>query len=143
MASGIYPSFIEDVLKGNVDAHDGTFKVMIVGTGYTPVPSTHTKRSDITSEISASGYTAGGEAVDISVTRSGFEITITIPSTQWASIATGATGRRAIVYHSRGGASSADELVCCIDPGSDKPTNGTSYTVSLQTQPKVVVASWS
>lgn len=143
MASGIYPSFIEDICKGNINPQSDTFRVMIVGSGYTPVPATHTKRSDITSEISASGYTAGGEVVDISVTRSGFEITITIPATQWASIAAGATGRRAIVYKARGGAASADELVCCIDPGGDRPTNGTSYTVSLATQPKIVVTTWS
>ena len=143
MASGIYPSFLEEVFKGNVNPHTGTFRVMIVGPGYTPLPLSHTRRSDITSEISATGYVAGGEVVDISVLRVDWTLTISVPATQWAAIASGATGRRGIVYHSRGGLATVDELAVCIDPNENKPTNGTAYVVSLQQQPRIVVATWS
>jgi len=139
MASGIYHSFLADVLKGNIDCDSDTFYMMIVGAGYTFNKDSHDRRDDITSEVSGTGYTADGQAVTLTVNAidtTNDRVEITVGSVSWAS-STISGAQQAIVYKRRGGASSADELVCCIDNGSTVSTSGgtlqaTASTIRLQ-----------
>lgn len=118
MASIVYDSFLADVFAGNCStAH--SYKAMLVSSSYAENRGTHTKRSDITNEISGTGYTAGGAAITLSATlnTTAHKLTLSIGSVSWASSTL--TARKLIVYRARGGASSADELVCCVDNGTD------------------------
>lgn len=125
----IYGSFAEDVAKGNIDLDTDTFYIMLT-TGYTPNASTHTKRSDVTaSEITGTGYTAGGQALgSITVNRSGAVTTFDAADSSWTTSTI--TSDKAVIYKRRGGAASADELVCCLDFGSTTSTAGT-FTVQF------------
>lgn len=127
MATLIYDSFLDDVMRGNIDVDSDTFKLMLVGSSYTANKGSHTKRSDITGEVSNSGtYTAGGTPVVATVTKDTGLHKVTISFA--AATFTGFTGspRGCVIYKSRGGISSADELVCYGDFGSDMvATNGT------------------
>ena len=60
MADVIYNSFKRDIMNGSIDLDTDTIKVMLVTSTYTPNQDTHTKRSDVTNEVSGTGYTAGG-----------------------------------------------------------------------------------
>lgn len=139
MASGIYHSFLSDVLKGNVDCDSDTFYMMIAGSGYTFNKDTHDRRDDVTSEVSGTGYTAGGQAVTLTVNAidtTNDRVEITIGSVSWAS-STISGAQQAIVYKRRGGAASADELVCCVDNGTPVSTSGgtlqaTTSTIRIQ-----------
>lgn len=134
MVSFVYYSFLEDCLKGNINAETDTFKGVILGTGHTPSKS-HTKRSSLTAdEVSSSGtgYPAGGPAIDLSVSRTGGTITINIPTVQIAAPVTSIVGRYVGVYKARGGADTADELCCLLDPGTSVSANGTTYTIGAQ-----------
>lgn len=132
MASLVYNSCIRDAVVGNIDFDSDTFKAMLVTSSYSASKS-HAKRSDVTNEVTGTGYTAGGNACSVSVaavdnTNNDVEISFTITSWSSATI----TARAAVIYKSRGGASSADELVGYVDFGSDvSSTNGTfAVTVS-------------
>lgn len=118
MASIIYDSFLADLASGAANSSH-SYKAMLVTSSYTENRATHTKRSDITNEASGTGYTAGGAAITItqSLNTTTHVLTLTIGAVSWAS--SSITARKLIVYRSRGGLSSADELVCCIDNGSD------------------------
>lgn len=132
MASIIYDSFLADVFAGNCStAH--TYKGMLVSSGYSENRATHTKRSDITNEISGSGYTAGGAALTLSVSTNvtTHKLTLTIGSVTWASSTL--TARKLIIYRARGGASSADELVACIDNGSDLVSSSSTMSWGAST----------
>ena len=59
MASFGYNSMLRDTVTGAIDFDTDTFKVMLVGAGYTESRA-HSKRSDVSSEVSGAGYTAGG-----------------------------------------------------------------------------------
>lgn len=139
MASGIYTSFWNDMAKGNVDMDTDTFYGMVVTSAYTFNKDTHAKRSDITNEVTGTGYTSGGAACTVTV--SAIDTTndrqeIVLGSISWASSTiTGA--RQLVVYKRRGGASSADELVCCVDNGADVSTSAgtlqaTASTIRIQ-----------
>lgn len=142
MASGIYYDVPRAALSGQLDLHGGSFKVMIVTSGYVADPE-HVFRSSVTNELTPSGsYAAGGAAVDLTVSRTGRVTTISVPATIFAAIPAGQNGRRAIVYLDTGNAAT-DRLVLCIDNGADAPTNGTSYTVSVTVAPSFQVPVWS
>ena len=132
MASLVYNSCIRDAVTGAIDFDTDTFKMLLVTSSYSASKS-HAKRSDITNEVSGTGYTSGGNACSVTVaavdnTNNDVEISFTVTSWTSATI----TARAGVIYKSRGGASSADELVGYVDFGSDvSSTNGTfAVTVS-------------
>lgn len=126
MASIVFDSALEDSARGAVDFDTDVFKAMLVTSTYTPSKGTHTKRSDVTNESSGTGYTAGGATVAATVTKdtTNHRLDVSFANPSWTSATI--TARGAVIYKSRGGASSADELVAYVDFGSDvSSTNGT------------------
>lgn len=134
MASLIYHSFLEDLAKGNIDLDTDTFKVMLVTSGYTENKDTHNRRDDVTNEVTGTGYTAGGEAVTVTVNAidtTNDRLEITLGGAAWT--ASTITARKAVYYKSRGGASSADELVAVIDFTEDKISSSGTFTLNSST----------
>ena len=132
MASIIYDSFLADVFAGNcTTAH--SYKAMLVSSSYAENRGVHTKRSDVTGEISGTGYTAGGAAVTLSATlnTTAHKLTLSIGGVSWSSSTL--TARKLIVYRARGGASSADELVCCVDNVADLVSSGSTMAWASST----------
>jgi hypothetical protein len=104
--------------------------MMLVTSSYTPDKDAHDKRDDVTNEVAASGgYTAGGVTVTCTVARDNTNdrTTLTFAAGAWASSTI--TAAAAVVYKSRGGASSADELVFYNDFGGDVTTSNTTLSV--------------
>jgi hypothetical protein len=123
MASFVYNSFWFDALTGAIDIDTDTFYTKLVTHFYTENKDTHTKRSDVTNEVTGTGYTAGGIVQPITVTKDNAtdRVILALGTIQWPSSTI--TARKAITYKRRGGASSADELVCCNDFGSDQSSD--------------------
>jgi hypothetical protein len=134
MASLIYNSFIRDVLVGNIDMDTDTFKVILTTSAYTENKDSHDKRDDVTNEVTGTGYTAGGASTTVTVAAvdtANDDVEITIGAASWTTSTI--TARKAVVYKSRGGASSADELVCVIDFGSDVVSTAGTFTLTAST----------
>lgn len=131
MASLIFNSCLDDCAKGAIDFDTDTFKAMLVTSTYSPNKDTHTKRSDVTNEASGTGYTAGGAAVTCSVTKdtANDRVDISFTSPSWSSSTI--TARALVIYKSRGGASSADELVAYVDNGSDASSTNGTFTFNI------------
>ena len=130
MASIIYNSAIYDASTGAIDFDTDTFKMMLVTSSYT-ADKTHTKRNAITNEVTGVGYTAGGNAAAATVTKDDVNsrVDITFVITSWTSSTI--TARGGVIYKSRGGASSADELVGYIDFGSDISSSSSTFSVTI------------
>lgn len=128
----VYDSFLDDVMAGNIVKTD-TFKCVLTTSAYTENRGTHTKRSDVTNEVSGTGYTAGGASTTLTVTKdtTNHRVTLTIGSQSYASSTISA--RKQVCYKSRGGASSADELVFVNDFGSDVTSTAGTFTVNAST----------
>lgn len=133
MASLIYNTFHRDLATGAIDADTDTFKVMLVTSSYTPDKDTHDKRNDITNEVSGTGYTAGGvtSAATVTLSTANDRTTIQFAAVSWASSTI--TARGAVYYKSRGGASSADELVAYNDFGTDVSTTAGTFSLAATT----------
>ena len=133
MASLIFDSFWDDLSRGAIDMDTDTFYAILTTSSYTENKKTHTKRSDVTNEIVATGYTAGGAASAVTVTKTTAtdQQTFTFSAVSWVSF-TGAA-RKAVYFKRRGGASSADELVAVNDFGSDVTVTASTLTVAAST----------
>ena len=130
MASTSYDSLTHDVAAGNVVLSTDTLYVMLVS-GYTPVKATHAHRSDVTGEVTGTGYAAGGQALSgvAATLNTGSNLTLlTATNPAWASSTISATG--AVVYKHRGGASSADELVSYVDFGGTVTSTAAAFTIT-------------
>jgi hypothetical protein len=133
MASLIFTSFLEDLARGAIDMDTDTFKVLLTTSSYTENKDTHTKRSDVTNEVTGTGYTAGGVTCTVTVTKdtANDRLDITLGAVSWPSSTI--TARKAVYYKSRGGAASADEIVAVNDFGSDVVSTGATFSLALST----------
>lgn len=132
MASFNFNAGIRAIVTGAIDLDTDSFKMLLITSALTETEKDGFDfRNDIVNEVTGTGYTAGGAAVTLTVAavdtaNNDVEITCSSPSWPAATISAAA----GIIYKSRGGASSADELLCHIDfGGTVVSTNGT-FTVT-------------
>ena len=130
MASIIYNSALEDAVIGNIDFNTDSFKIILVTSSYAADKDAHTKRSDVTNEVTGIGYTTGGVSSAVTVTKdtANDRVDIDFADVSWANATITAAG--AVIYKTTGSAA-ADNLVAFMDFGSDiTSTNGT-FTVDV------------
>lgn len=131
MADVIYNAFKKYIMNGSIDLDTDTINVMLVTSTYTPDQDTHEFRDDITNEVSGTGYSAGGSALAgkaVTADNTDNEGVFDANDVSWSTSTI--TARGAVLYKARGGASSADELICYIDFGSDKISTAGTFTIA-------------
>lgn len=133
MASLIYNRALELWARGSIDFDTDTFKVMLTTSSYAENKDTHDFRDDVTNEVAGTGYTAGGNTATVSVSldTANDRLDITLGGTTWPTSTI--TARKAVYYKSRGGASSADELVAVNDFGTDVISVAGTFTLNAST----------
>lgn len=137
MASIVYNSYVRDVITGAIDMDTDTFKFLLVGSTYDAIADetkkdSHAKRSDVTNELTGTNYTAGGNAVAATVAAidtANNDVEISFAVTSWTS-ATITSAYGGVLYKSRGGASTADELVCYVS-FTNAPVSCTNGTFAV------------
>ncbi len=131
MADVIYNSFKAKVMTGTFDLENDTIGVMLVTSTYTPNIDTHAFRSDVTNEVSGTGYTTKGKdlANGVVTTDTGNDLgKFDADDITWGTSTI--TARGAVIYKNRGGASSADELICYVDFTSDKTSTAGDFNLN-------------
>lgn len=131
MADVIYNAFKKYIMNGSIDLDTDTINVMLVTSTYTPDQDTHEYRDDITNEVSGTGYSAGGSALagkTVTADNTDNEGVFDANDVSWSTSTI--TARGAVLYKARGGASSADELICYLDFGSDKISTAGTFTIA-------------
>lgn len=131
MPSLIYNSAVEDNARGAIDFDTDTFKLMLVTSAYVPDKDAHLKRSSVTNEVTGTGYTAGGTAVAATVTKdtANDRVDVSFANPSWSTATINARG--GVLYKSRGGAATADELVAYVDFGSDIVSTAATFNVTF------------
>ena len=136
MASVLYNSFKLGIMNGTLDLDTDTIHVALVTSVYTA-----NQDSDVyfstpeTNEVSGTGYTAGGSALAgkaVTQDNTDNEGVFDANDVTWSTSTI--TARGAVLYKKRGGASSADELICYIDFGSDKVSSAGDFTIQWATE---------
>lgn len=113
-----------------IDWVNDTIKVALLTSSYTPNQDTHQFFSDLTNEVTGTGYTAGGATLG---TKSKTYTGGTNTSAFFAANATWATStitaRYAAVYKSTG-TGSTSALIGYIDFGVDVSSSGATFTIT-------------
>ena len=137
-----YGEGLLNVAKGAIDLDTDTFKIMLTTSAYTPNQDTHNFRDDVTNEVMGTGYTAGGATLSgVSVTYDSAtnEVRISWTDPTWTTATI--TARTAVIYKSRGGASTADELLAYCTEAADVTSTAGTFTVDLPAPTLKITAS--
>jgi hypothetical protein len=134
MASTNFTNLTDHLARGQINFASDSFKILLVSS----VPSeanldAWVNRSDVTNEITGSGYTAGGVAVTATVgsvdtTNNRTPITFTDLSPGWAVATITAVG--GIIYKSTGVAAN-DKLVQFVDFNGTVSSTGAAFNVDF------------
>jgi len=131
MASIIYDSMLDDLVKGVFDFDNDSFYVMLVTSTYSPNKGTHNRRDDVTNEVVGTGYTSGGvvSTTTINSDTTNHREDISFSNVSWATATI--TARAAVIYCGKGGASSGDPLIACVDFGQDVSSTAAAFSVTF------------
>lgn len=133
MASLIYDSFMDDLVRGKFNFDGDTIRVMLVMDAYVPNKGVHAKRSDVTSEVGVNntGYATGGLATTPSLTLD--PVThredISFSNVTWSNATI--TAKAAVLYKSNGGPASEDELIAYVDFGQNVSSTAAAFAVTF------------
>ncbi len=133
MASLIFNSALDDAMRGLIDFDTDTFKVMLVTGTYAPNKDTHLRRSDITNEVAGTGYTAGGNAATVTVTKdtANDRIDIGLGGAAWPTASITAAG--AVYYKVVGGVAANEPIIAYIDFGGNIVATAGTFTLNAST----------
>lgn len=135
MASLNYNSMLTDTVSGNINFSTDSFKVMLVSSAYTADQDNHSKRNQVTNEItntSGTAYSSGGLATTATVTQDNTNnrAEVTFSSVSWSSASF--TARAAVIYKNTG-SSTTDRLVAYVDFGTDTTASNGTFQVQFST----------
>lgn len=128
--AGLFGLTFTDMMGGTIDLTTDTFKAMLMTgmtIGATELDAVHYRSSSGGTEITGSGYTAGGTQLTgatLSYDTATNEVRWSHSNPQWVTASF--TAAMMLVYKSRGGTSSADEVIYWCDfGGAQTVTAGT------------------
>jgi len=127
LQQGATDAFTTGLMNGVYNFTSGSFKIALYTGSATLGPDTAVYTAGMTGEVVATGYTAGGESLPVSVapTSANNVSYISFSNVTWYG---NITARGALIYQSGG----SNPTVCVLDFGSDK-TSITSLTVQFPT----------
>jgi len=126
-----YNSFKKKLLDGsNINLASDTIKVSLHTSSYTPNIDSHTVFSDITNEVTGTGYSAGGVALANKVVTQDNTNDLAYfdaDDASWPS-STIAAARYAVIRKDTGTASTSP-VIGYVDFGADKATAGDTFLI--------------
>lgn len=117
-----YGQAISKLANEEVNWDTDTIKVSLHSSGYTPDRDGHTYQSDLTNEVSGTGYVAGGETIaNTSVSyNSGTNLTaFDGDDVTWSGV-DGFSARYGVIYDATPGTSGSNPLLGYVDFGEEK-----------------------
>jgi len=124
-----YESFIQFLVDKLVDVFGTTDTFRAVIHSDAPVVATDDELADLT-QITGTGYTAGGEDIQNDATRTGGTVTMTAVDVVWTAGAADWTAGRYVAIHDD--TSLTDKLMCDFDYASNFTVgNGETFTLDF------------
>jgi hypothetical protein len=128
----MYGLFLKSLANKEVDLDSDTLKVMLCTATYTPNQDTHQYKSDVTNEVSGTGYTAAGQALtSVTVTYTGASNTLALDAADPAWTSSTITARYAVFYDSTPATDATRPLISYVDFGADVVSTSGTFTITL------------
>jgi hypothetical protein len=125
-----YGNALLKALSKEINFSSDTIKVALTTSAYTPNQDTHAYFSDITNEVTGTGYTAGGQALaSKTATYTGATNIITLDAADvtWASSTI--TARYAIIYDDSPATAATKPLLAYVDFGADQTSTNGNFSI--------------
>lgn len=136
MASIIYDSMLDDLVKGGIDFDTDVFHVMLVTDAYSANKGTHLKRtSPAAFEVTGTGYAAGGLATTVTCTKdtTNHREDLTFSNVTWNTATI--TARGCVIYKLAGGVLPGtpgnDALIAFVDFGQNVSSTAAAFAVTF------------
>lgn len=131
MADVIYNAFKKNIMDGSIDLDTDTIKVMLVTSVYTPDQDAHEFISDVTNEVSGTGYTAGGATVaNGTVTQDNTNDKGVYDGDDITWVASTITARGAVIYKDTG-VTTTSPIIAYLDFGTDQSSSNGPFTIQF------------
>jgi len=121
----LYGKFLENLAKKQIDLVNDTIKVMLCASAYIPDQDAHGSKTDVTNEITGTGYTAGGATLaNKTVTYTGATNVLKFDADDVSWTDSTLTFRTAVIYDATNNA-----LIGYVDYGADKSSEAGTVTI--------------
>lgn len=131
VVSKVYGPSLQSLFNKEINYLSDTVKAMLCTSLYTPNQDTHRYKSDVTNEVTGTGYTAGGVTLTTkTATYDGPSNTLTLDADDPSWPASSLTARY-IVFYSSTGTDSTSPLIAYADFGADATTAAATFTYQL------------
>ena len=130
VSAHVYGLALESAFGGQINFTSDTIKVMLCTSSYTPNQDTHRYKSDITNEVSGTGYTATGATLAsaaYSYNSGTHTLSLTGANVSWA--ASTISAQYAIVYDSTPATDATRPLICYINFGATVSTTAGTFSI--------------
>lgn len=126
--SYLYSQFPAKLANKELDLNSDALKVMLCSSLYVPSTANHAYASDITNEVTGTGYTTGGGLLTgVSVLTSGTTTTLDASDIVWSNSTI--TARYAILYDSTPATAATQPLILYIDFGGDQASSAGGFSI--------------
>ncbi|MDY9922800.1 hypothetical protein [Methanobacterium sp.] len=131
----LYGNAEKNAWLGKINFEEDYIKVMLCTNQYTPDQDTHEFKSDITNEVTGTGYIVGGQRLfNCAVTYDPVTKKIKLDSDDIIWLSSSITARYAVFYADIVSAEdTAKPLICFWDFGQDETDTAGSFTLELST----------
>jgi hypothetical protein len=127
----VYGLALKSLCNKEIDYDTDTVKVMLCTSSYTPNQDTHQYKSDVTNEVTGTGYTAGGATLaSKTVTYTSGTNTLVLDAADPAWATSTITARYAVAYVDTGTAGTSP-LLCYWDFGADVSSSAGTFTLTI------------
>lgn len=125
-----YDKFALNLAKKFIDFVGDPFFMMIADNGYVPDHANDEFQSNVTNEVTGTGYTAGGQVlVGQVITLIGRDSYFIANNLTWSTV-TFTNGRYGIIYDAAGGSPSTNFLVGYVDFGANFSPAGSNFGIT-------------
>lgn len=137
----LYGLSLKSMAQGKMVLDSDTLKVMLCTSTYTPNQDTHQFKSDVTNEITGTGYTAGGAALaSVTLTYNSSTNTLTLDAADTTWTGSTLTARYAVVYDDTPATDATKPLIGYVDFGADQSDSAGTFTITWDA---TGVATWT
>lgn len=126
-----YGQALVSAFNKEIDFDGDTFKVILLSSSYAPNQDTHRYKSDLSNEVTGTGYTAGGATLaNVTVAYDSSTNTLKFDADDVSWNPSTITARYAVVYDNSPGTDSARPLICYIDFQTDQSSNNDLFSIT-------------
>jgi hypothetical protein len=127
---GQFPLNTLKKLLSDLNAGGSSIKMMLTTSSYSPNQDTHQCKSDVTNEVTGTGYTAGGAVLANKAVSYASKVTkFDADDVLWSNSTI--TARRGVLYDDTPAADADKKLILCIDFGENKSSNNGDFKIEF------------